>query len=420
MKLPKLRESFSDEKGILRNGILLITFAAIVILLIAKFDTISEFLSVILKTSTPLFGGIVLAYVLNVLVTFFEKVAFKPFKNAKSKIWLKIKRPLAITLSILIVILIVLIILLFILPDLINSLETVAQTAQKNLPIYIDSSIKWIESVTTETELDFIVDEIKAFNWSSALGNMTKFTTDFLTSILSATMNVASAVFTVIVAFIFSIYMLGSKEKLLRNLKAVLFAFLSVKTAKKIIKISSHANGVYFSFIRGQLTECVINGSLCYIGMLIFGFDYALLISSVVALCALIPIVGAFIGASVGFLLLLIVNPMDAIWFLLFFIVLQQIDGNLIYPRVVGSSIGLPPIWTMFAVLFWGSIFGIPGILLGTATTAVVYQLLTQSVSNRLKTKKLNPVTFEEDGAENSEIPETVETKENVGASENT
>ena len=132
---------------------------------------------------------------------------------------------------------------------------------------------------------------------------------------------------------------------------------------------------MFFSFIRGQLTECVILGVLCYIGMSILRLDYALLISSVVALGALIPILGAYIGAGVGAFILLLVHPIDALIFVVFLVILQQVEGNLIYPRVVGSSIGLPPIWTIFAVTFWGGVMGIVGIWIGTPLTAVFYRL---------------------------------------------
>lgn len=141
---------------------------------------------------------------------------------------------------------------------------------------------------------------------------------------------------------------------------------------------------MFFNFIRGQLLECVILGSLCYVGMSILQLDYALLISSVVTLGALIPILGAYIGAAVGVLILLLVHPIDALIFLIFLLILQQVEGNMIYPRVVGSSIGLPPLWTLFAVVFWGGVLGIPGILFGTPATAVIYQLLRTSVRSRL------------------------------------
>ena len=174
-------------------------------------------------------------------------------------------------------------------------------------------------------------------------------------------------------------------------MKSTLLAFLPEQTARKLNRAGALTNRIFFSFIRGQLTECVILGSRCYIGMSLLGLDYALLISSVVALGALIPILGAYIGAAVGVIVLLLVHPIDALIFLIFLLCLQQIEGNLIYPRVVGSSIGLPPVWTMFAVLFWGGVLGIPGILIGTPATAVIYRLLRTSVHTRLRERGIDP-----------------------------
>ena len=161
--------------------------------------------------------------------------------------------------------------------------------------------------------------------------------------------------------------------------------------ARKIGQIGSMTNRVFFNFIRGQLTECVILGTLCYVGMSLLGLDYALLISSVVALGALIPILGAYIGAAVGVVILLLVHPIDAFIFLVFLLILQQVEGNMIYPRVVGSSIGLPPLWTLFAVVFWGGVLGIPGVLFGTPITAVLYRLFRTSVRSRLRAREIDP-----------------------------
>ena len=208
---------------------------------------------------------------------------------------------------------------------------------------------------------------------------------------MGVTINVASGVFAAVMGFIFSVYMLMGKEKLLRGVKSTLLAFLPRPTAQKIGQIATLTNRMFFNFIRGQLLECVILGSLCYVGMSILQLDYALLISSVVTLGALIPILGAYIGAAVGVLILLLVHPIDALIFLIFLLILQQVEGNMIYPRVVGSSIGLPPLWTLFAVVFWGGVLGIPGILFGTPATAVIYRLLRTSVRSRLRQRNIDP-----------------------------
>ncbi|CCX38402.1 pF01594 domain protein [Clostridium sp. CAG:1013] len=391
MRLRELGIRLRDEKQVLRNGFILLTFAAVLILILMKFDQVWAAVCTGFATLSPVFYGIILAYILNVFVHFFEDIAFKPFQNSKSKLWHRMRRPLAVTLAYLVVALVIVFIVTFIIPGLIESMSVLAETAQTTVPAYYNNAMVWLNQFAAENDLTFIQEFLKGFSWSSLLANVAQMTTNFLTSLVGVTINVASGVFSAVMSLIFSIYMLTSKEKLLRGVKSTLLAFLPKGTSRKIGQIGTLTNRVFFNFIRGQLTECVILGSLCYVGMSILQLDYALLISSVVALGALIPILGAYIGAAVGVIILLLVHPIDALIFLIFLLILQQVEGNLIYPRVVGSSIGLPPVWTLFAVVFWGGVMGVPGILFGTPATAVLYRLLRTSVRNRLRNKEIDP-----------------------------
>jgi predicted PurR-regulated permease PerM len=391
MRLRELGIRLRDEKQVLRNGFILLTFAAVLILILMKFDQVWAAVCTGFATLSPVFYGIILAYILNVFVHFFEDIAFKPFQNSKSKLWNRMRRPLAVTLAYLVVALVIVFIVTFIIPGLIESMSVLAETAQTTVPAYYNNAMVWLNQFAAENDLTFIQEFLKGFSWSSLLANVAQMTTNFLTSLVGVTINVASGVFSAVMSLIFSIYMLTSKEKLLRGVKSTLLAFLPKGTSRKIGQIGTLTNRVFFNFIRGQLTECVILGSLCYVGMSILQLDYALLISSVVALGALIPILGAYIGAAVGVIILLLVHPIDALIFLIFLLILQQVEGNLIYPRVVGSSIGLPPVWTLFAVVFWGGVMGVPGILFGTPATAVLYRLLRTSVRNRLRNKEIDP-----------------------------
>lgn len=392
MRWRDFEKNLQDDKKVLRTGMFLLAFAAALVLLVLRFDAVWGAAQMIAGTLTPVVGGIVVAYVLNVFVHLFEDIVFKPFQKSQSKAWKKLCRPLSVLLAYLIVVLVVLFIALFIVPGLIESMGVLAETAQKTLPTTINNCLRWANEFARENDLDFIEDFLKGFNWSSLLANATKTATDFVASLVGIMSNVASGVFSMIMGFIFSIYMLAGKEKLLRGLRSTLLAFLPRKTARSLSHVGAITNKVFFSFIKGQLTECVILGVLCYIGMSLLGLDYALLISSVVALGALIPILGAYIGAAVGVVILLLVKPLDSLIFLIFLVILQQVEGNLIYPRVVGSSIGLPPVWTLFAVVFWGGVMGIPGIWLGTPLTAVIYRLFRSSVRGRLRKKNMDPM----------------------------
>lgn len=412
MRFREIGSHLREEKRVLHCGMLLLGFAALLVLILMKFDQVWGAVSTVAGTVAPVFYGIAIAYILNVFVHFFEDVAFRPFRDSKSKAWAKVRRPLSVALAYLVVALVIVFIAAFIIPGMVESLSVLADTVQQNAPVYFNNAMAWLNNFAQENDLTFIEEFLAGFNWSTLLSSLTEVLRDFLSSLVGVTFNVASGVFAAVMGFIFSVYMLMGKEKLLRGVNSSLLAFLPKAAARKVGQVATLTNKVFFNFIRGQLLECVILGSLCYVGMSILRLDYALLISSVVALGALIPILGAYIGAAVGVIILLLVHPLDAVIFLVFLLILQQVEGNLIYPRVVGSSIGLPPLWTLFAVVFWGGVLGIPGILFGTPATAVLYRLFRSSVRARLRTRAIdpkNPSLLQEEGAEEASQPEDAE-----------
>lgn len=412
MRFREIGSHLREEKRVLHCGMLLLGFAALLVLILMKFDQVWGAVSTVTGTVAPVFYGIAIAYILNVFVHFFEDVAFRPFRDSKSKAWAKVRRPLSVALAYLVVALVIVFIAAFIIPGMVESLSVLADTVQQNAPVYFNNAMAWLNNFAQENDLTFIEEFLAGFNWSTLLSSLTEVLRDFLSSLVGVTFNVASGVFAAVMGFIFSVYMLMGKEKLLRGVKSSLLAFLPKAVARKVGQVATLTNKVFFNFIRGQLLECVILGSLCYVGMSILRLDYALLISSVVALGALIPILGAYIGAAVGVIILLLVHPLDAVIFLVFLLILQQVEGNLIYPRVVGSSIGLPPLWTLFAVVFWGGVLGIPGILFGTPATAVLYRLFRSSVRARLRTRAIdpkNPSLLQEEGTGEASQPEDAE-----------
>jgi predicted PurR-regulated permease PerM len=388
MLMPNKNFGAAPYRRALHTGCLLIAFAALAVLAVLRFDQVWAGGFTLLNALSPVFGGLVIAYILNVFVRFFEDIAFRPFARSRSKIWKRLQRPLAVALAYLVVLLVAAFICFFIIPSLVESMSGLAVTIQHNLPIYANQAVAWANDVAREYDLTFVQDFLTGFNWTTLLSDATKFTTDFLASLFNVTVNLASGLFSAIMGFIFSVYMLFGKERLIRGAKDSLRAFLPERAARIAGRVGRLTNRVFFSFVQGQLTECVILGVLCYVGMSILRLDYALLISSVVALGALIPILGAYIGAGVGAFILLLVHPIDALIFLIFLVILQQVEGNLIYPRVVGSSIGLPPLWTLFAVMFWGGVLGIVGIWIGTPVTAVVYRLFKTEVYARLRKRE--------------------------------
>ena len=381
----------NSQKKILMRFFLVLAVTVFIVFLFFRFDSVISVCSIIIDAAMPFLCGLAFAFVLNVFVNLFEKHVFSALnkKFAKGKIWNKIKRPICLVLSYLVIALFVLLLALFIIPELIRSVEGYLSTAKDTLPVYFTNFVNWGINFLNELDVGIDINMVntwitESFNWQLILEEVSKFTTEMITKLISATVNLASGIFTFVMALIYSVYFLSGKEKLIHSFKKVLYAFIPRKPANKICLFFSVSNYVFSNYIRGQLTECVILGFLCYIGMSIIGFEYALLISTIIALTALIPILGAYIGAGIGSVLLLMVNPMDVIWFLIFIICLQQFEGNVIYPRVVGSSMGLPGIWTLTAVMTLGSLFGIPGILLGTPLTAVIYRLIRYKANKNL------------------------------------
>lgn len=209
------------------------------------------------------------------------------------------------------------------------------------------------------------------------------------TSILGVSSHILSGVFNTVVSLVLAIYMLLNKEKLIRTIKKIALAFIPSKIAGKVaygVEITDHA---FTGFVRGQLIEAFIIGVTCFLGLTVFGFQYALLISVLVGVTNVIPIFGPFIGAVPSVIILFTVSPAQAVWFIVFIIVLQQIEGNIIYPRVVGSSIGLSGFWVLTAVIVGNNLYGLLGIIIGIPIFATIYVLMRKITDDRLKKKNI-------------------------------
>lgn len=377
-------------RSFVKPALTVVTFTILLAYAFFHFDQLRKVGTTLLDAVSPFITGLFIAYILNVFMNLFENVVFGKLTRSDSKFWASVKRPVCIVLAFAVVILIILAITLYIVPEIIQSLDLIVEAAKVNIPIYAKNITEWVNWLSRELNLDLVSEGatfLKEFDWAGLLTGATEFTSNLLKPILSATMSLASGVFTAILSIIFAVYFLGGKEALLLSMKRLAYSFLPKKAIATTADIAVTANQVFSSFVRGQLTECVIIGCLCFIGMSLLGFDYALLISCIIALTALVPILGAYIGCAIGAFLLLLVNPMDALIFVIFIVVLQQLEGNIIYPKVVGSTIGLPGVWVMAAVTVCSNLFGIMGVLLGTPLAAVLYTILRRVTSNRLAAK---------------------------------
>lgn len=366
-----------------KDIIIIISYIALVIFALVNFSKIFVFLGKVISIFSPFLLGIILAFVLNVLNNFIEKKIFGKIKP--SKIWNKIKRPLCITLSLILVFLTIFFVMNLLIPQLKNSASLFIDT----LPAYKEDIIGILNK--------FDVDESTVNKVGEYLDNFGKVITDYIKGnskdVITVTTEVATSVVNIIskgiITLVFAIYMIAQKETLSRQINKVMKAYLKPKTINKINTVGTLANKTFSNFVTGQCLEALIFGSLVFVGMLIFRFPYASTIGVLLGFTALIPIFGAFIGTAIGFILIMMVSPVKAILFVVFIIVLQQIEGNLIYPRVVGKSIGLPGMWVLLSVTVGGSIGGILGMLIATPLCSLLYALFTKMVNDRLKSNKI-------------------------------
>ena len=376
-----LGQKFKEYWGI-------VTYIIILAYVIFNFKNIISGVENIIGVLLPFIVGIAIAFMLNLVMRIFEERVFTFLDNKKYQKYSRFKRPLSVALTFIFVFMIIFGLIRFIIPQLIDSISTLTDT----IPSYIKSFEILISQYVSDTE---ILNTLWN-NFLSAWREILQFTGQIVVSSLSGVVNITvgftSGLFNFILSVIFSIYMLLNKERLQLGMKKVLYAFSGRKFADKIMYLGKISNEAFSNYIGGQFIEAIIIGVLCFIGMLVLKMPYALLISVLVAVTALIPIFGAFIGTIPSAFIILIIDPMKALWFVIFIIVLQQVEGNLIYPKVVGSSLGLPPIWVMLAMIIGGNTFGLIGILLGIPIFSVIYKVFKEFVDKRLNYKNINIV----------------------------
>ncbi len=368
-----------------KNYLILITYAILLYLGIKNIGAVLAFLSNVIKILMPFILGVLFAYVLNILMSFFERKMLYKLDNSKKHFLRKTKRPLAILLTFLTVILFFTGIMNFVVPQLSQNIATLA----RKIPDYIKSVEYYINDKIDALNLRGDFWNTVNQNWNEIINKTSQFISKAVTGIFILTVGLTNTIIDFFLSLIITIYILSAKEKLIRIIKKLIYAFLPERTSARILDIGSQANKTFQGFIAGQLTEALILGVLVFIGMLIFRFPYALLCSTIIAVTAIIPIFGAWIGIVLSAFIVFMAEPSKTLWFILFIIILQQIEGNLIYPRVVGSSIGLDGLWVLFGLVVGGSLFGIVGMLLGIPAFAVLYAIIRRVTNRRLKEKNI-------------------------------
>ncbi|MGN0495882.1 MAG: AI-2E family transporter [Lachnospiraceae bacterium] len=357
---------------------------------IQNYPIILGILAKLLSLLFPFILGGAIAFIINVPMSGLEKRLFPKKENVE-----KIRRVLAYILTLLLITATIGLALFVIIPQISDTIMLIV----KQVPSAFKAFQQWIYVVTDQLPTVQAYIEKLNINWSSLSSYAVQFLKSAGTTVFSSGISVVSGIVggitNFVVAFIFSIYILLQKEKLSTQGKKVLFAVFKENKADRILYIGRLANKIFSNFLSGQCIEAVILGTMFFITLSLFHIPYALLIGVIISLTALIPIFGAFIGCAIGAFLLVMVDPMQALWFVIIFLVLQQIENNLIYPHVVGGSIGLPSIWVLVAVMIGGNLFGVTGILIFIPLCSVFYSLFREYVYKRLNEKKISSDKWE-------------------------
>lgn len=383
------------SKENMKKMALLIVMAILVYNGVKHIDVVLDCIIKLLGLVFPFIIGGCVAFVLNVPMSAIERHVFERYHGKHQKLVSKIKRPLSFFMAVILVVGVIILVAVFITPQLGETIGVIIN----RIPKFFNDVQVWINQLMDEYK--WVADQLGQLeiDWNSLSKSLISFLQTSIGSAFSSTMGFAFAlingVVTFFLGFVFAVYVLFQKEKLSVQVKKMMYAYLKESHADRIIEVLHMTHRTFSRFLSGQCCEAVILGTLFFVTLTIFKMPYALLISVVIAFLSLIPIVGAFMGCFIGALLILMVNPWEAIAFVVIFLVIQQIEGNLIYPRVVGSSIGLPAIWVLVAVTVGGSAFGIAGMLVFIPLTSVVYSLLREWMYKRLSDRHIPKEKFE-------------------------
>ncbi len=374
-----------------KNCFKIVLSVFVLYLCILYWRSVAGMVGMIFSASFPLFIGFTIAYPVNILMSFYEKHYFPKSKKA---FFIKSRRPLCMCGAFLSFIAILFLVIWLILPQLISCVRliiSVAPEAIKFLILHIEKTeivpkdmSNALLSIDWQSRIDNIIRVL-----TSGIGNMMEFVISLITSIFSG-------IVTTILSITFAIYLLLSKNKLQKQFNKLINHYLPEKICKTTVHFFETLNDCFHSYIVGQCTEAVILGLLCTLGMLLLRLPYATMIGALIAFTALIPVAGAYIGAFVGAFMIVMISPIKALIFLIFIVVLQQVEGNIIYPKVVGSSIGLPGIWVLAAVTVGGGIMGIAGMLLGVPLAACAYRLIREDIYRTPANEKTEAIKTEQ------------------------
>ena len=352
---------------IIRALLLLILFAWALM----NLNAVMEFLRRVISLFSPFLIGGGIAFLINVILNPLERCWNRVCKKAPAKM----ARPVCLTVSAVLMVGILFAVAFMMIPSLRESIDELIQ----NIPIYVDEIGRWwADTVHFAAKYNIVLPEY-AIDSDMLIEKITTFINDEGSGIITVTWGAATSILSglvdVFLAFVFALYLLAKKEVVAAHLKKLIATVFPQTRAKRLLSIASLTNQTFTNFVSGQLTEAVIIGVLCFFGMLILRIPYAGAVSAFVAVTALVPIFGAWLGGGLGAFLILLADPIKAVWFVLYLLILQQVEGNLIYPKVVGKSVGLPGLLVLVAVTIGGGAFGVLGMLFSVPVCAVLYNL---------------------------------------------
>lgn len=374
------------NKKNMKNLMILIVFAVLVLVGVQRIENLAAGFVFLMRIVFPFILGGAMAFILNIPMHFLEG---RVFAKAKKK---KLVRPVSLVLSILFVVAILQIVLVVVIPEIAATFAGIS----KNIEAFLPKLEQWLTEAFPDSEqLEMWIESLE-FNWDKILQSAVNFLKNGAGNVLSSTVTVAKTVISSLmnffVGFVFACYILLQKEKLSVQVKKVLYAFLPRHAVEKTLQVAALSYKTFSNFVTGQCLEAVILGTMFFVSMSVLRFPYALLVGVLIAFTALIPIFGAFIGCVLGTFLILVSNPVQAIGFVILFFVLQQVEGNLIYPHVVGGSVGLPSIWVLVAVTVGGSLMGVVGMLIFIPLSSVLYALFKGWVHKRLEDRGIHDI----------------------------
>ena len=375
------------------KGLCIVSFFTVLLyLLLTNIPAIGEALLWISGLLSPFIAGIILAFILDGITGFLERMLFaRILRNTRAE-----KRRTFAALSTLVLSLAVITALfIFIIPQISASIQTLAS----NINVYLSSFQKLLEDLQTKLDIpDFVLEKIDTMIRDGSEG-IINFVSQAIPSMLNFALSMGNTVMNFLITLTVSIHLLFGKKKMLRTYHRVIESFFHERILHTLADLSETALPVFRKYINGQLLDASIIGFVSFIFLFVFGFPYPLLISLLMGVSNIIPFFGPFIGATPSFLLILMINPIQALWYLVFVIVLQQIDGNVMAPKIIGDSVGLPPIWVLFSVAVGGSLFGLPGMVFGTPIMATIYAILKKSVNKREAAKHVLNADSPEDSS---------------------